>query len=62
MMRESIAGAILCSLVAAGLAVRAAERVPGRDPKKLRVLILTGYNMHAWRDISRSLPAAEPAR
>lgn len=29
--------------------------VPGRDPKKLQVLILTGYNMHDWRKITESL-------
>ena len=30
-----------------------ARRVPGRDPKKLQVLILTGYNMHDWRPSPR---------
>jgi type 1 glutamine amidotransferase len=28
---------------------------PGRDPKKLQVLILTGYNMHDWRPITEAL-------
>lgn len=32
-----------------------APRVPGRDPKKLQVLILTGYNMHDWRRITEAL-------
>ena len=31
------------------------RRVPGRDPKKLQVLILTGYNMHEWRPITEAL-------
>ncbi len=30
---------------------------PGRDSKKLQVLILTGYNMHDWRKITESLRA-----
>jgi type 1 glutamine amidotransferase len=29
--------------------------VPGRDPQKLQALILTGYNMHDWRNISLAL-------
>ena len=29
--------------------------VPGRDPQKLQVLILTGYNMHDWRTITTAL-------
>jgi hypothetical protein len=29
--------------------------VPGRDAKKLQVLILTGYNLHDWRAITESL-------
>lgn len=31
------------------------SHVPGRDPKKLQVLILTGYNMHDWRRITEAL-------
>lgn len=49
-MWPAVTAAILCSVV-----MPAAERVPGRDPKKLQVLILTGYNMHDWRNISRAL-------
>ena len=29
--------------------------MPGRDAKKLQVLILTGYNMHDWRTITEAL-------
>ncbi|WP_020467307.1 ThuA domain-containing protein [Singulisphaera acidiphila] len=36
---------------------RAQAPSPGRDPKKLQVLILTGYNMHDWRKITESLRA-----
>jgi hypothetical protein len=32
-----------------------APRVPGRDPRKLQVLILTGYNMHDWRPVTEAL-------
>src|SRR5262249_3428006 len=32
-----------------------APQVPGRDPKKLQVLILTGYNMHDWRAVTEIL-------
>src|SRR5262245_34914009 len=32
-----------------------APGAPGRDPKKLQVLILTGYNMHDWRPITEAL-------
>src|SRR5262245_7087423 len=32
-----------------------APEVPGRDAKKLQVLILTGYNMHDWRAITEAL-------
>ena len=32
-----------------------AAGAPGRDPKKLQVLILTGYNMHDWRPITEPL-------
>lgn len=37
------------------LAGPAWAETPGRDPKKLQVLILTGYNMHDWRKITESL-------
>lgn len=37
------------------LAGPARAQTPGRDPKKLQVLILTGYNMHDWRRITESL-------
>ena len=33
-----------------------ARQVPGRNPKKLQVLILTGYNMHDWRHGHRVPP------
>lgn len=33
----------------------APKPVPGRDPKKLQVLILTGYDMHDWRAIPDAL-------
>jgi len=31
------------------------KTIPGRDPQKTQVLILTGYNMHDWRTITASL-------
>jgi type 1 glutamine amidotransferase len=34
---------------------QARSAVPGRDPKKLQVLILTGYNMHDWHPITEAL-------
>lgn len=39
------------------VAVAAQERtpVPGHDPKKIQVLVLTGYNMHDWRTITSLL-------
>src|SRR4051812_4422997 len=33
------------------------SRRPGRDPTKVQVLILTGYNMHDWRPITEALRA-----
>jgi len=32
-----------------------APNAPGHDPKKLQVLILTGYNMHDWHSITEAL-------
>lgn len=42
-------------LLALAVPSRAEAPVPGRDAKKLQVLILTGYNMHDWRKITESL-------
>jgi uncharacterized protein len=47
---------VVASVVSAGSQARA-PGVPGRDPKKLQVLILTGYNMHDWRRITEALRA-----
>src|SRR5262245_1122142 len=42
-------------LVVISLSLAPSPVVPGRDPKCLHVLILTGYNMHAWRAITEAL-------
>jgi hypothetical protein len=34
---------------------------PGRDPNKLQVLILTGYNMPGWRAIAGALRSTPEA-
>lgn len=39
-----------------GLYLNAADKpIPGHDPKKIQILILTGYNMHDWRTMTSAL-------
>jgi hypothetical protein len=39
----------LILLLVASSSQAPSPEVPGRDPKKLQVLILAGYNIHDWR-------------
>ena len=48
---------LMSCLLTLAASSRSAAPAPGRDPKKLQVLILTGYNMHDWRKITESLRA-----
>jgi len=45
----------LTPLLVASVAGGAEVKVPGRKPDKLQALILTGYNMHNWRESSETL-------
>ena len=50
-----LASMSLILLLVASSSQAPSPEVPGRDPKKLQVLILTGYNMHDWRTITEAL-------
>jgi type 1 glutamine amidotransferase len=50
-----LASMSLIVLLAASSSRAPSPGVPGRDPKKLQVLILTGYNMHDWRAVTEEL-------
>lgn len=55
MERTLIVRLIGLSLLLTSLPLCGQTAIPGHDPKKIQVLILTGYNMHDWRTVTNSL-------